>query len=131
MSVAEVGPQGLARALDAGESGLFRSRPPVRRLLRLGLDRGWRVLHLDTTGVTDKAGLLAAAERDLELPDWFGHNWDALADSLSDLVDDRGVLLVWSGDAELDPDTRRTTREILAERAGEARGAFVAVLASD
>ncbi|MDT3399223.1 barstar family protein [Streptomyces sp. B1866] len=40
-------------------------------------------LHL--TGVSDKAGLLAACARDLQLPDWFGRNWDALADCLTDL----------------------------------------------
>ncbi len=43
-----------------------------------------RVVPLDLDGVTDKAGLTDRCARALALPDWFGRNWDALADSLSD-----------------------------------------------
>jgi len=39
---------------------------------------------LDLDGVTDKAGLMDGVARALHLPDWFGRNWDALADSLGD-----------------------------------------------
>lgn len=39
---------------------------------------------LDLDGVMDKAGLMDRCAVTLELPDWFGRNWDALADSLSD-----------------------------------------------
>ena len=35
--------------------------------------------------ITDKAGFLAAVGTALDFPDWYGHNWDALADCLSDL----------------------------------------------
>ncbi|MFD6414522.1 barstar family protein [Nocardia asteroides] len=45
---------------------------------------GRLVVTLDLDGVTDKAGLMERCARDLALPDWFGRNWDALADSLSD-----------------------------------------------
>ncbi|KUJ68922.1 barnase inhibitor [Streptomyces albus subsp. albus] len=41
------------------------------------------VLRLD--GVSDKPGFLDRCARDLRLPDWFGRNWDALADCLADL----------------------------------------------
>jgi hypothetical protein len=51
-----------------------------------------RVVTLDLDGVTDKAGLMDRCARDLRLPDWFGRNWDALADVLSDPG-------LWSGDA--------------------------------
>ncbi len=40
-------------------------------------------LHLD--GVHDKDGFLERCARDLRFPDWYGHNWDALADCLTDL----------------------------------------------
>ncbi|WFB10244.1 barstar family protein [Streptomyces sp. LX-29] len=40
-------------------------------------------LHLD--GVSDRAGFLDRCATDLGLPDWFGRNWDALADCLIDL----------------------------------------------
>jgi RNAse (barnase) inhibitor barstar len=42
------------------------------------------VVTLDLDGVTDKAGLMDRCARALRLPDWFGRNWDALADSLAD-----------------------------------------------
>ena len=50
-----------------------------------------RVVTLDLDGVADKAGLMDRCVRDLRLPDWFGRNWDALADVLSDPG-------LWSGD---------------------------------
>ncbi|MFH8370679.1 barstar family protein [Streptomyces sp. NPDC018031] len=48
---------------------------PVRHAAELRLD-----------GVSDKTGFLDRCARDLQLPDWFGHNWDALADALTDLT---------------------------------------------
>jgi RNAse (barnase) inhibitor barstar len=42
----------------------------------------WRV---DLAKVRSKAGLLAAVAKALDFPDWFGHNWDALQDCLTDL----------------------------------------------
>lgn len=45
----------------------------------------WHVVSLRLDGVSDRAGFLDRCARDLELPDWFGHNWDALADCLIDL----------------------------------------------
>ena len=41
--------------------------------------------RIDLAGCTDKAELLARIARTLRFPDWFGHNWDALADCLCDL----------------------------------------------
>jgi RNAse (barnase) inhibitor barstar len=43
-----------------------------------------RVVYLDGDHIDDKASLLEAAATALELPDWFGRNWDALADALTD-----------------------------------------------
>jgi hypothetical protein len=40
---------------------------------------------LDLTGVSDRQGFMDRAAADLELPGWFGRNWDALADCLADL----------------------------------------------
>ena len=41
--------------------------------------------------------MLEAFATDLDLPDWFGHNWDALLDALRDLDVPRGrtLELVW------------------------------------
>ena len=43
------------------------------------------VIDLDLQGIGSKAELLSAFAHALSFPDWFGANWDALADCLSDL----------------------------------------------
>ena len=49
------------------------------------------------SGGDDKDSVLDAFAAGLDLPDWFGHNWDALVDALRDLDGPRGVPieLVW------------------------------------
>jgi len=48
-------------------------------------DVGFLCIPLDLTGCADKATLMQAFARAFEFPEWFGHNWDALADCLGDL----------------------------------------------
>lgn len=48
---------------------------------------------LDTASVTDKPGFMEAISNALGFPDWFGSNWDALADCLSDVP--TTTVLVW------------------------------------
>ncbi len=48
-------------------------------------ERGWRLFHLDGHGIVDKATFLAHVATACDFPEWFGSNWDALADSLRDL----------------------------------------------
>jgi hypothetical protein len=43
-----------------------------------------RYFAADLRGVDSKAALLAAVAKGLKLPEHFGNNWDALADSLED-----------------------------------------------
>lgn len=45
----------------------------------------YRVFRVELAGVVDKAGLLDALARGMAFPEWFGANWDALADCLADL----------------------------------------------
>lgn len=45
---------------------------------------GYAVFRVNLDGIEDKAGLLAALARDMAFPEWFGRNWDALADCLAD-----------------------------------------------
>ncbi|MFJ9149410.1 barstar family protein [Streptomyces sp. NPDC102270] len=83
-----------------------------------------RVVTLDLDGVADKAGLMDRCARDLRLPDWFGRNWDALADVLSDPglwsgdgVDEETVVLVrhWDRYAAVRPDEWATAREVFSQ----------------
>ncbi|MCK6408092.1 MAG: barstar family protein [Thauera sp.] len=46
---------------------------------------GHPCIRIDLAGCTTKAELLARIAHTLHFPDWFGHNWDALADCLCDL----------------------------------------------
>ncbi|EFH28466.1 MULTISPECIES: barstar family protein [Streptomyces] len=94
-----------------------------------------RAVTLDLDGVTDKAGLMDRCARDLRLPDWFGRNWDALADVLSDPglwsensgdgdgdgdgvgVGEETVVVVrhWDRYAKARPDEWATAREVFAQ----------------
>ncbi|MFF9283947.1 barstar family protein [Streptomyces griseosporeus] len=83
------------------------------------------VLTLDLDGVTDKAALMDRCARDLDLPDWFGRNWDALADVLSDpglwpkTAEGQGPPLVlvrnWRPYAEARPEEWETAQEVFAQ----------------
>ncbi|MEU9303718.1 barstar family protein [Streptomyces sp. NPDC048269] len=114
-------PQPLAPALAAAEAA------------------GWTTLRLDLDGVRGKAELMRRCEGALRLPDWFGGNWDALADALRDLSwlpgagagpdADAGVggrlvaVTSWRGFAEARPGDWETLVEILEEAVDFWRGA--------
>ena len=60
--------------------------------------------RVDLSGCRDKQTLLALLARDLAFPEWFGDNWDALADCLSDLgwIDSaKGYVLILDGTQDL------------------------------
>jgi hypothetical protein len=46
---------------------------------------GYTVFEANVTGCHDKAGLLERLARAMSFPGWFGANWDAWFDCLSDL----------------------------------------------
>ncbi len=85
------------------------------------------VLTLDLDGVTDKAGLMDRCARDLELPDWFGRNWDALADSLTDLraLPEAGALLLvvrnWQPYAKARPEEWEIAQEVFTSGVDRVR----------
>lgn len=54
-------------------------------LARAAASMGFLVAAADLAQARDKAGLIDALAAALGFPDTFGHNWDALADSLGDL----------------------------------------------
>ena len=58
---------------------------------------GWDFVLLDTTDVTDKAGFLDLCATAFDLPRWFGRNWDALAEALSDRSTGEPELVLWIG----------------------------------
>src|SRR5690625_5058438 len=67
-------------------------------------------VSIDLRGCSDKAELLASIAQALEFPDYFGHNWDALGDCLTDLswLERPVLMLVFGGMDDLerhDPDS--------------------------
>ncbi|MDG9719550.1 barstar family protein [Streptomyces sp. DH24] len=94
------------------------------------------VVTLDLDGVTDKAGLMDRCARALDLPEWFGRNWDALADSLADPslwpegAVERGLLVVvegWRAYARERPEEWSVAEEVFAEATDRGAGLFVAL----
>ncbi|MBA2546772.1 MAG: barstar family protein [Solirubrobacterales bacterium] len=60
---------------------------------------GIRVAAIDGAATGSKQDLMSALSEAMELPDWFGGNWDALDESLRDLswLDAAGHVLVIEG----------------------------------
>jgi hypothetical protein len=74
----------IKRLQDAAKSGVYRSSriDPIVDALRGSTLSFVRIgLH----GVSEKTALLGRIAEVLAFPDWFGANWDALEDCLTDL----------------------------------------------
>lgn len=98
------------------------------RMAESAAAHGWWSARIDLHGVADKSGFLAACGRDLALPDYYGANWDALWDCLTDdtLLPPQGKRLVvvdrWRGFAEREPGDWSSGRNLLREAADRWRG---------
>lgn len=83
---------------------------------------------LDLTGVTDKAALMDRCAGALALPDWFGRNWDALADCLTDLPEPVTLVVTgWQAYARTRPREWQTAQDVFAT-AVEERPTSLSVL---
>jgi Barstar (barnase inhibitor) len=81
--------------------------------------------------VEDKPGFLDRAGAAFGFPSWFGRNWDAFADSLSDVRSDTGTLVLWDGwpsFARADQQSFAAALGILRERTESPLGGNVVVL---
>lgn len=117
--------QRLSRVLADSRSGVLKLALDPVEAAREGQHTGWQVVQLHASG--DRSAFLAECQRAFGLPDWFGANWDALADALSDIQPLPGQLVIWSGSNGLDRETRDIAAEILAERAEDGPAPFVVV----
>ena len=101
----------------------WRSDLPVDEVQHIVVKEGWNFVLLDTTQVHDKAGFLDVCATAFDLPRWFGRNWDALADSLSDRSTGEPEVVLWDGWRELldhDHETVDVALQIFAEDANES-----------
>ncbi|MFJ4714785.1 barstar family protein [Streptomyces sp. NPDC088785] len=92
----------------------------------------WTVRVLDLEGAVDKAAFMDRCATALDLPAWFGRNWDALADALGDAgqlpppaAGHRLLLVVtgWRGYARREPGQWEIAQEVF-ERAAAVRVAL-------
>src|SRR5215510_9162043 len=74
----------LQRLQDPARSGVYRVER-ADEVLDAARSGSPLVTSVSLAGVRDKSELLARLSRALRFPDWFGGNWDALEDCLTDL----------------------------------------------
>lgn len=94
---------------------------------------GWDFAYLDGWAVEDKDSFLGAIAKALDFPDYFGANFDAMADCLSDVTASGkdGVLLLWDGWSPLarhDEAAFETAQSVLRSRVEGEQGCKFAVV---
>ena len=108
----------LQRLQDPARSGVYRVARPdeVLDATRAGEPRLSRV---SLAGATDKNELLARFAGGLQFPPWFGANWDALEDCLTDLswLKADGHVLLIEGVSGLPADDFGVLKDVLSSSA--------------
>src|SRR5260221_7860156 len=74
----------LQRLSDASKSGVYRTSR-ADEILDAARGSALQVARIELAGVTGKEALMTRIAQGLAFPRWFGGNWDALEDCLSDL----------------------------------------------
>ncbi len=88
------------RLKSVNEAGVYRLNCPLDDLRVSAEDCDFALFEANLADAHGKGEVLAELARAIAAPDWFGHNWDALADSLGDLSwrKSPGYVLVLYGD---------------------------------
>ncbi len=73
------------RLKDVKEAGVYKVTCELGDLRAAATEAEFALLEVDMTGVHSKSEFMAAIAQGIEAPEWFGKNWDALADALADL----------------------------------------------
>jgi RNAse (barnase) inhibitor barstar len=72
---------------DVGRAGVYHmphmDKAPI---VAAAEANGFAAFRVDLAGAADKSQLLTEIGHALEFPEWFGHNFDALADCLGDMA---------------------------------------------
>lgn len=108
--------------LSPERSGVYLAPADSSALRRAAMRGKLAWMEFDSGEARNKPQFLAACARDLEFPDGFGGNWDALADCLQDLSwrPAPGHVVLWrgaSGLASAAPDDFATALEIFRDTA--------------
>ena len=121
----------LQRLSDATRSGVYRARR-AEDVLDAVRGSAVRVARIGLAGASDKGGLMERIARALDFPQWFGGNWDALEDCLTDLswLKAEGHVLLFEDAGRIAADERGVLVDILASSAAywaERKRPFFAV----
>lgn len=73
------------RLRDLNEAGAYRLNCPLDELRAAAAQIGFALFDADLALVRNKGEFISAVAQAIHAPDWFGNNWDALADALGDL----------------------------------------------
>lgn len=117
---------------DGGRSGVYRAAR-ADDVLQAARAHGLHVASIRLAARDGKPALLRALAAALKFPDWFGGNWDALEDCLTDLswIPASGYLILIEGSAGLVRDDLGVLCDVLASAAefwSERGKPFYAVL---
>jgi len=122
------------RLREARKCGVFRAAEPPADLEAAAQSVGMRIVGIDASAVRTKSQMLGLLGRSLAFPSWYGRNWDALEDCLTDLdwLPQPGLVVRIEGFdayAEADPDGFGILLDIFKTSAeywrGEGRGLWV------
>ena len=78
---------------DTNRCGVYQLARKPEEVERAAGDAGLTVFRIDIGNVKSKEDFLALIAKELQFPDWFGANWDALNDCLTDLTKNGYVLI--------------------------------------
>ncbi len=94
-------PQPFAELLrNPARAGIFAIKEDAcESAFRAAAEIGFKVCHIDISSARDAPALLKLLGQAMHFPAWYGANWDALADCLSDLswCDAAGYVLLLHG----------------------------------
>lgn len=91
----------------------------------------WTFGYVDGLHAQTKAEFLREIGEALDFPDWYGENFDALADCLTDVDDGDGTIVLWDGWGALarqEPRAFSVALSVLGTRVNADRGGPFAVL---
>jgi len=122
----------LQRLSDASRSGVYRTSR-TDEILDATRGSALHVARIDLAGATAKEALIGRFAKPLAFPEWFGGNWDALEDCLSDLswITAGGYVLLIERAEEIPVVEKGTLVDILSSAAAswaERKRPFFAVI---
>jgi len=74
------------RLKDIEEVGVYTINCELSDVRSAANEVGFTVFDADLASVQSKSEFLAVVAQAIDAPEWFGKNWDALADALGDLA---------------------------------------------